>query len=561
MWIRDSIASVLPFCGAYRDLCIGVLKRTSFYLHEAPYANSFRKAKRSAQSYVERRLNRHGYIATYNHELDSGLWWMLLWNTLGQPIEYQHTMRLLLKLYLKSFSAPRDYIYPEVTARMRRVNESAGLVWSAFRPSDDPMTYGFHIPSQFMLLYVFCEKYFILEASFLCESVREGLRVHAVKDGRYCYEVDGFGSCLFMDDANIPSLLSLPFFSGSYNEETYARTREWILSERNPYYASGRYAAGVGSPHTPKSHVWPMALITAAETFPELASVHDLIWKWPRGFVESFDPNRPSRFTRKWFLWPNAWYVQRAQELQPRLHVRGLYHTGTNAAVQGFARDVSPKYIEDICWKHMPTWIRYVPEKCPKHVTMFRGKQDWIRAMRKQPGAMHSPDWIPNERGFWWFVMDSRHECDPCRWKFKELGDVHDAYYGNATGKQFDFTRLHDSAYATSILVQTTIHRFTVKRVALMSERMSLKLSVSEPNNKRKREHIHKYQKNNSADVIRWILLRSMRSLRSLRGLRGLRSSQSLCSQSRTWCIACTHRSDKRFTPSWTVPVYTRVVY
>lgn len=319
MWIRDSVASVLPFCDTYENLCYGVLKRTSYYLHESPYANSFRKTPHRAHTATERRLKRDGYVATYNYELDSGLWWILLWKTLGSPYEFLHTMRLLLRIYLGSFGPPSDYSYPEVTANMRKVNTSSGLVWSAFRPSDDPMTYGFHIPSQFFLLSVFDE---VAEARALCDSVREGLRVHAVQNGRYCYEVDGFGSCLFMDDANIPSLLALPFYAKSkYDRDTYERTRKWILSASNPTYSHGKYAVGVGSPHTPKGYIWPMAMITAATTFTQLAAVHDLIWTWPRGFVESFDPNRPSLFTRGWFLWPNAWYTERAKELQPRLSV------------------------------------------------------------------------------------------------------------------------------------------------------------------------------------------------------------------------------------------------
>ena len=49
------------------------------------------------------------------------------------------------------------------------------------------------------------------------------------------YEVDGLGGCKLMDDANVPSLLSLPYHApGTYDEAIYANTRKWVLSPSNP---------------------------------------------------------------------------------------------------------------------------------------------------------------------------------------------------------------------------------------------------------------------------------------------------------------------------------------
>lgn len=53
----------------------------------------------------------------------------------------------------------------------------------------------------------------------------------------YCYETDGMGNCNLMDDANVPSLLSIPYLDPSgedYNREVYKNTREFILSDKNP---------------------------------------------------------------------------------------------------------------------------------------------------------------------------------------------------------------------------------------------------------------------------------------------------------------------------------------
>lgn len=54
------------------------------------------------------------------------------------------------------------------------------------------------------------------------------------------YEVDGGTSQYFMDDANVPSLLSLPVLGYmSPSHPVYASTRGFVMSERNPFWFSG----------------------------------------------------------------------------------------------------------------------------------------------------------------------------------------------------------------------------------------------------------------------------------------------------------------------------------
>jgi uncharacterized protein len=50
-----------------------------------------------------------------------------------------------------------------------------------------------------------------------------------------------------MDDANVPSLLSLPYL-GFLNktDSAYLATRKLLLSRANPYFAAGTNFSGIG---------------------------------------------------------------------------------------------------------------------------------------------------------------------------------------------------------------------------------------------------------------------------------------------------------------------------
>jgi uncharacterized protein len=72
---------------------------------------------------------------------------------------------------------------------------------------------------------------------------------------------------LFFDDANSPSLLSLPHIG--YMEQDnplYRATRHFILSDGNPFFFRGSAGEGIGSPHVPWRFVWPMSIVMRALT-------------------------------------------------------------------------------------------------------------------------------------------------------------------------------------------------------------------------------------------------------------------------------------------------------
>lgn len=83
----------------------------------------------------------------------------------------------------------------------------------------------------------------------------------------FAFEVDGFGSAYFMDDANIPSLLSLPYLGYvDKNDPIYKNTRKFVLSEYNPYFFKGEAGEGIGGPHVGPGYIWPMSIIMRVYT-------------------------------------------------------------------------------------------------------------------------------------------------------------------------------------------------------------------------------------------------------------------------------------------------------
>ena len=127
------------------------------------------------------------------------------------------------------------------------------------------------------------------------------------------YEVDGLGNALFMDDANVPSLLSLPYLGCvPADDPVYLNTRKMLLSPENPYYFAGVCARGIGSPHTPPDYIWPISLciqgLTATDG-EEIRSLADMPENMDADTLlmhEGVHKDDPKQFTRPWFAWANS---------------------------------------------------------------------------------------------------------------------------------------------------------------------------------------------------------------------------------------------------------------
>ena len=204
-----------------------------------------------------------------------------------------------------------------------------GLIHSIFRPSDDGTLLPYLIPSN-IFAYVSLEQLselynvdnkdvdFSKECMSFSTQVKSAVEKYAIKEHQdfgeiYAYEIDGFGNALFMDDANVPSLMSLAYIGGhSPKDPIYKNTREFLLSDNNPWFLRGKAAEGQSSPHTGRENIWPMGIILRGITSEDDNEIENCLRMLKEthadtGFMhESFHKDDPFDFSRSWFAWANT---------------------------------------------------------------------------------------------------------------------------------------------------------------------------------------------------------------------------------------------------------------
>ena len=156
------------------------------------------------------------------------------------------------------------------------------------------------------------------EALALADEVEQAVYQHGtmrLPDGRavFAYETDGYGNHLFMDDANVPSLLGLAYLRCvAPDNALWQTTAAAVWSEDNPWFFRGTAAEGVGGPHIGEGQVWPMGIIVRALSSSDEAVIAGALKTLRNthagtGFMhEAFDKDDPAKFTRKWFAWTNG---------------------------------------------------------------------------------------------------------------------------------------------------------------------------------------------------------------------------------------------------------------
>ena len=353
MWLRDSGAQVWPYVQLapgdehLRKMLAGVINRQFKLINIDPYANAFNDGPTGGEwqsDMTEMKLEVH----ERKWEIDSHCYPVRLayhyWKTTGDESIFGPVWQEAIKNILKTLKEQQrkddlgPYRFLRKTERQLDTKccmgwgnpvNPVGLIVSSFRPSDDATTFDFLVPSNFfavsslrkaaeILIKVNNDRQTASECMELADEVETALKRHAVvkhpKYGKiYAFEVDGFGNRFLMDDANVPSLLSMAYLGDvPLNDRIYQNTRRFVWSEDNPYFFRGSKGEGIGGPHIGYDMAWPMSIMMKAFTSQDDAEIKECIEMLMRtdagtGFMhESFNVNNPDDYTRPWFAWQNT---------------------------------------------------------------------------------------------------------------------------------------------------------------------------------------------------------------------------------------------------------------
>ncbi len=363
MWLRDSSAQVWPYLqlvntdNDLKQMIAGVINRQTQCIIIDPYANAFNPKPEPDGRWMDD-TGMKPMLHERKWEIDSLCYPIRLaynyWKETSDTSIFDADWKKAMSLVVQTFKEQQrkeglgPYNFLRMTDRAldtipnmgfgHPVNP-VGLIVSSFRPSDDATTFGFLVPSNLFAVtslqqladiarkvtkdYTFAD-----ECMDLAQEVEAAIKKHAIVEhptrGQiYAFEVDGFGNAYFMDDANVPSLLAMPYLDTiDKNDPIYINTRDFVLSSDNPYFFKGSVAEGIGGPHIGYDMIWPMSIIMRAMTSDSDEEIKQCI-KMLRntdagtGFMhESFHKDNPDKFTREWFAWVNTLFGELILKLE-----------------------------------------------------------------------------------------------------------------------------------------------------------------------------------------------------------------------------------------------------
>ncbi|WP_210515371.1 glycoside hydrolase family 125 protein [Hymenobacter terricola] len=352
MWLRDSSAQVWPYLSfvtqdaALRQLVAGVINRQTRCILQDPYANAFYQDPTKVGEWKTDQTDMKPGVHERKWEIDSLCYPIRLgyhyWKITGDDQPFDAQWRQAIALTLQTFreqqhkTGPGPYHFYRQTTNLLDTQplnpppvHPTGLIASAFRPSDDATHFPFLVPSNFFAVTSLRQAFLMMadiahdnaaaqECMALSDEIALALRQHAIIQHPdfgpvYAYEVDGTGGHTLMDDANAPSLLSLPYLDAlPLNEPTYQNTRKLALSATNPFFFKGTAAEGIGSPHTGADRIWPISLAMRGLTSLDDAEIRACVRALKAshagtGYMhESFHKDNPAKYTRAWFAWANT---------------------------------------------------------------------------------------------------------------------------------------------------------------------------------------------------------------------------------------------------------------
>jgi hypothetical protein len=330
-----------------REILESVIGKHAEQILADPYANAFNKDESDPNRGHKTDLTDHyPLVWERKYELDSLCAPLYLsyeyWKTIGEERIFTEQWKKMAYAILKVIRTEQHHENSPFTFKRREgvlSNDGkgspvgyTGMSWTGFRPSDDPCIYHYLIPANMMAVKalgnlleingaVYHDPFIEKEAAELREQIQAGIEKYGIaeteKYGKiYAFEADGLGNQNLMDDANSPSLLSIPYLGyADKDDPLYLNTRRFVLSKDNPFYYEGQYAKGIGSPHTAEGFVWHIALIMQALTTDDRDEILEILETLARTHAgtnfmhESFDPDKPEDYTRSWFAWANSLFA------------------------------------------------------------------------------------------------------------------------------------------------------------------------------------------------------------------------------------------------------------
>ncbi len=354
MWLRDSTAQIWPYLWLIKkdeklqQLIAGVINRQTKNILFDPYANAFYKDVTKVSEWKDDGTDMKPGLHERKWEIDSLCYPVRLsyhyWKTTNDSAPFDGQWKKAALLIVKTFKDQQRKVNKGPYKFERRTSwatdglplggygypaNPVGLIHSMFRPSDDATIFPFLIPSNFFAVVslrqlaemgssIFKDAVFANECTALALEIDTVLKQHAIvthpQFGKvYAYEVNGYGSFNLMDDANVPSLLSLPYLGAVKNTDpVYINTRKLLLSSYNPFFFKGKAGEGIGGPHAGTDLIWPLSIIIRALTSNEDAEIKKCIGILQKshagtGFMhETFNKDDANKYTRSWFAWANT---------------------------------------------------------------------------------------------------------------------------------------------------------------------------------------------------------------------------------------------------------------
>lgn len=358
MWLRDSSAQVRHYLPIVKrdeqtkNIIRSLILRQAKCIINDPYANAFNEKENKNGHFSDKTEFDNPMAWERKYEIDSLCYPVqlayLFMKAADTTEHFDNTFKQAMLKILTVFET-EQYHAEKSVYRFERTNcpptdtlkcngkgtpvTYTGMTWSGFRPSDDACDYGYLIPSNIfasVVLGYMTEIYATVyhdiplaeRTKKLQNEITTGIQQYAIYNhpsfGQiYAYETDGMGNYNLMDDANVPSLLSIPYLGWcDADDPIYVNTRKFILSRENPYYYEGTAAKGIGSPHTPKNYIWHVSLSMQGLTSVDNAEIDyllDLFETTTAGtglMHEGFHVDNPEKFTRPWFAWANSIFAE-----------------------------------------------------------------------------------------------------------------------------------------------------------------------------------------------------------------------------------------------------------